>query len=93
VAGELALATSHHVGLHRLAPALRAFTRRFPDVHLDIRFEDSEDAHDLVRRAEAEIAVVTLNPNGDAGAAGACPVGRSAGLRGLRRPRTGTPAD
>jgi DNA-binding transcriptional LysR family regulator len=65
VAGELALATSHHVGLHRLAPALRAFTRRFPDVHLDIRFEDSEDAHDLVRRAEAEIAVVTLNPNGD----------------------------
>jgi DNA-binding transcriptional LysR family regulator len=65
VAGELALATSHHVGLHRLAPALRVFTRRFPDVQLDIRFEDSEDAHDLVRRAETEIAVVTLNPKGD----------------------------
>ena len=65
VAGELGLATSHHVGLHRLAPALRAFTRRYPDVQLDIRFEDSEDAHDLVRRAETEIAVVTLNPKGD----------------------------
>lgn len=65
VAGKLALATSHHVGLHRLAPALRAFARRYPDVDLDIRFEDSEDAYDLVRRAETEIAVVTLNPHGD----------------------------
>jgi DNA-binding transcriptional LysR family regulator len=65
VAGDLGLATSHHVGLHRLAPALRAFTRRFPDVHLDIRFEDSENAHELVRRAKTEIAVVTLNPRGD----------------------------
>ncbi|MFW6092524.1 MAG: LysR family transcriptional regulator [Pseudomonadota bacterium] len=65
VAGELGLATSHHVGLHRLAPALRTFTRRYPDVALDIRFEDSEEAHDLVRRAETEIAVVTLNPDGD----------------------------
>lgn len=66
VAGELGIATSHHVGLHRLAPALRDFTRRYPQVHLDIRFEDSEDAHELVRRAETEIAVVTLNPRGDA---------------------------
>jgi DNA-binding transcriptional LysR family regulator len=65
VAGLLGLATSHHVGLHRLAPALRTFTRRYPDVQLDIRFEDSEAAHDLVRQAETEIAVVTLNPKGD----------------------------
>ncbi|MFU8816877.1 MAG: LysR family transcriptional regulator [Pseudomonadales bacterium] len=66
VAGVLGLATSHHVGLHRLAPALRTFTRQYPDVQLDIRFEDSEDAHELVRRAATEIAVVTLNPKGDA---------------------------
>lgn len=65
VAGELGLTTSHHVGLHRLAPALRTFTRRYPEVQLDIRFEDSEAAHDLVRQAETEIAVVTLNPSGD----------------------------
>jgi DNA-binding transcriptional LysR family regulator len=65
VSGTLSLATSHHVGLHRLAPVLRTFTQRYPSVNLDIRFEDSEDAHDLVRRAETEIAVVTLNPEGD----------------------------
>jgi DNA-binding transcriptional LysR family regulator len=66
VAGVLGLTTSHHVGLHRLAPALRSFTHQYPDVQLDIRFEDSEEAHDLVRRAATEIAVVTLNPKGDA---------------------------
>jgi len=65
VAGVLGLTTSHHVGLHRLAPALRSFTQRYPDVQLDIRFEDSEAAHTLVRTAATEIAVVTLNPKGD----------------------------
>ncbi len=65
VSGTLSLATSHHVGLHRLAPVLKEFTQRFPEVKLNIRFEDSEAAHDLVRNAESEIAVVTLNPQGD----------------------------
>ena len=66
VDGALRLATSHHVGLHRLAPVLRTFSRAYPDVQLDIRFEDSEAAHELVRRADTELAVVTLNPEGDA---------------------------
>ncbi|MFM7121944.1 MAG: LysR family transcriptional regulator [Gammaproteobacteria bacterium] len=64
VAGVLGLVTSHHVGLHRLPPVLRTFTRQYPDVQLDIRFEDSEAAHQLIRRAESEIAVVTLDPAG-----------------------------
>jgi DNA-binding transcriptional LysR family regulator len=66
VGGALSLATSHHVGLHRLAPVLKSFTQRFPEVRLDIRFEDSEAAHDLVRHAHAELAVVTLDPQGPA---------------------------
>ncbi len=64
--GELHLATSHHVGLHRLAPVLRRFNQDFPRVTLAMRFEDSEAAHELVRAAEVELAVVTLNPEGDA---------------------------
>ena len=63
--GPLSLATSHHVGLHRLAPILKTFSRTHEAVSLDIRFEDSEAAHDLVRRASSELAVVTLNPQGD----------------------------
>ena len=66
VEGPLSLATSHHVGLHRLAPVLKAFNQTYDAVSLDIRFEDSEAAHDLVRRASSELAVVTLNPQGDA---------------------------
>src|SRR6476646_9477757 len=38
--GRLALATSHHVVLHRLAPVLKAFSQRFTDVELDIEFVD-----------------------------------------------------
>ncbi len=63
--GPLSLATSHHVGLHHLAPILKTFSRTHEAVNLDIRFEDSEAAHDLVRRASSELAVVTLNPQGD----------------------------
>lgn len=67
VAGSLQLATSHHVGLHRLAPVLKAFSDRYRDVQLDIRFEDSEAAHELIRRGESELAVVTLDPAGAPG--------------------------
>ena len=66
VSGTLDLATSHHVGLHRLAPVLKTFSDRYPEVRLDIRFEDSEAAHDLVRRGDSELAVVTLDPKGPA---------------------------
>ncbi len=66
VSGTLDLATSHHVGLHRLAPVLKTFSDRYPQVRLDIRFEDSEDAHELVRRGDSELAVVTLDPKGPA---------------------------
>lgn len=60
--GRLAMATSHHVGLHRLAPVLKAFSQRFADVELNIEFVDSEAAHELVRNGAAELAVVTLSP-------------------------------
>ena len=63
--GELRLATSHHIGLHRLAPILRRFNQDYEQVTLAIRFEDSEAAYELVRQAAVELAVVTLNPDGD----------------------------
>lgn len=62
VSGRLSLATSHHIGLHRLPPLLRTFTRRYPDVNLDIRFLDSEIAYEEVLHGRAELAVITLAP-------------------------------
>ena len=44
ITGKLVMATSHHIGLHRLPPVLRAFTTNYPQVDLDIRFMDSEAA-------------------------------------------------
>jgi len=65
VAGSLTLATSHHIGLHRLPPLLKAYTREHPDVRLDLHFLDSELAYQGVLDGELELAVVTLAPHPD----------------------------
>ena len=63
ISGRLNLATSHHIGLHRLAPVLKEFSKRYPAVQLNIQFEDSEVAYQMVRSGQVELAVVTLNPD------------------------------
>lgn len=60
--GALSLATSHHIGLHRLPPVLQKFVEKHPKVELDLNFMDSEDACQAVDNNEMEIAIVTL-PN------------------------------
>ena len=64
VSGRLAMASSHHIGLHRLPPVLREFTRRYPQVMVDISFLDSEEAYQQVIHGEIELAVVTLSLGG-----------------------------
>ncbi len=66
VAGSLTLATSHHIGLHRLPPLLKAYTAAHPEVRLDLHFLDSEEAYQGVLDGSLEIAVVTLAPQPDA---------------------------
>ncbi|WP_435100070.1 LysR family transcriptional regulator [Arhodomonas sp. AD133] len=65
VRGSLTLGTSHHVGLHRLPPVLKGYTRDYPDVRLDMRFLDSEQAYQAVLDGALELAVVTLAPQPD----------------------------
>jgi DNA-binding transcriptional LysR family regulator len=60
VSGLLSIGTSHHIGLHRLPPVLRAFTRDYPEVELDIHFMDSEEACRAVEHGELEMGIVTL---------------------------------
>jgi len=62
VTGRLTLATSHHIGLHRLPTVLRTFTRLYPAVALDIQFLDSEVAYEEILHGRAELAVITLAP-------------------------------
>lgn len=66
ISGRLTLATSHHIGLHRLPPLLRAFTKAHPKVALNIRFLDSEVAYDAVLQGRIELAVITLAPQTNA---------------------------
>lgn len=60
VSGKLKLGISHHIGLHRLPPVLRTYTKQHPQVQLDIRFLDSEEGCLAVEHGKIEMALVTL---------------------------------
>jgi len=60
ISGNLTIGTSHHIGLHRLPPILREYTRRYPDVMLNINFLDSEKGCQGVETGELELGIVTL---------------------------------
>lgn len=60
VSGQLKFGTSHHIGLHRLPPVLRKYTRQYPDVEFDIQFMDSEQAAELILKGSIELALITL---------------------------------
>ena len=60
VSGALSMGTSHHVGLHRLPIVLRQFTTKYPNVEMDLKFIDSEQAYDLIMQGKLELGVVTL---------------------------------
>lgn len=65
VSGQLSIAISHHIGLHRLPPVLKAYSQQYPKVALDIRFTDSEAAHESILHGGLELAVVTIAPKLD----------------------------
>src|SRR3990172_8400452 len=62
IAGELLVATSHHIGLHRLPGLLKRFHETYTQVRLNLQFMDSEKACQAVARGDLELAVVTLPP-------------------------------
>ena len=60
VQGDLRIATSHHIGLHRLPAILRNFLNRHPDVNLQLEFVDSDTAYEAIHRGQVELAIITL---------------------------------
>lgn len=63
VAGILSLATSHHIGLHRLPPVLREFVKRYPDARPNLEFMGSERAYQAITLRQVELALTTLEEN------------------------------
>ena len=66
IAGELSVATSHHIGLHRLPGPLKRFHETYTNVRLNLHFMDSEKACRAVAKGDLELAVVTLPPTAEA---------------------------
>ena len=60
VSGPLQVATSHHIGLHRLPGILKTYSCNYPRVTLDLQFTGSEQGCSAVAEGEVELAVVTL---------------------------------
>jgi len=60
IGGVLSVAISHHIGLHRMPPILKEFNLLYPNVELDIRFEDSDQGFHAVEQGDIEYAVITL---------------------------------
>lgn len=65
ISGTLSVAASHHISLHRLPPVLRDFAKHYPDVQLDLRFDESEVAYEGVLHGDLELALITLAPQPD----------------------------
>ncbi len=61
ITGTLNIGVSHHIGLHRLPPILKAFSQAHPLVNLQISFIDSEDAYNAVLDGDVEFALATLD--------------------------------
>ncbi|WP_028581071.1 LysR family transcriptional regulator [Desulfogranum japonicum] len=60
IQGELTIATSHHIGLHRLPQSLQKYCCTYPEVQLHVKFTDSEQGIKMVQDGTCEVAVVTL---------------------------------
>lgn len=65
VLGTLRLGTSHHIGLHHVSKYLKRYAQDYPKVNLDVRFVDSEQAHEQVLSGDLDVAFLTLPPQGD----------------------------
>jgi DNA-binding transcriptional LysR family regulator len=60
ISGKLTIASSHHIGLHRLPNILKNYAKEFTDVELDFQLLESEQACEAVRTGKIELAVITL---------------------------------
>jgi len=60
IRGNLSLAVTHHIGLHRLPHVLKSFREKYNDVALQLEFMDSAQACAQVEQGAIEMAVITL---------------------------------
>lgn len=61
--GHLSIAASHHIGLHRLPPALLALQAQYPKVDLNLQFMGSEQASLALENRQVDFALATLSGN------------------------------
>lgn len=61
ITGPIKIATSHHIGIHRLPKSLETFSSQYPNVRLQLHFIDSEQAISAIINGESELGFITLS--------------------------------
>lgn len=58
--GEVRIATIYSVGIYELAPALKKFMRRYPDIDVDLQYEHVNTIYELVQKGRVDLGVVAF---------------------------------
>lgn len=61
VSGHISVAASHHIGLHRLPPALSTLKKKHPKIELELKFMGSEQASLAIENRQVDFALATLS--------------------------------
>lgn len=65
VSGHISVAASHHIGLHRLPPALSNLKKKYPKIELELKFMGSEQASIALENRQVDFALATLSNHCD----------------------------
>lgn len=58
VAGELKIATIFSIGIYELAPHLKNFIKKYPQVHVNLHYRSSPSIYDLVLKNKMDVGFV-----------------------------------
>ncbi|MBI2094737.1 MAG: LysR family transcriptional regulator [Candidatus Omnitrophica bacterium] len=56
--GRVKIATIHSVGLYELGDTIKLFIKKYRDIRLDLRYEQSREIYDLVHEKEVDFGIV-----------------------------------
>ena len=59
--GFINIATSHHIGRHRLPPFIKKFMLNYPQAELDINFLESDKIYSEILEGNYDLAIATLS--------------------------------
>lgn len=61
--GDIRIATIYSIGIYELAPVLKKFIRRYPEIHVHLQYRRSDIIYDLVLKNKIDLGMVAYPEN------------------------------